>query len=123
LVDRGPAGSALRRGERFPRAVRVRRRTDYVLIQNQGRRVAGQHLLLFARPGGGRLGVTVSRKVGGAVLRNRVKRWIRECYRRRAGEFPAGMDVVVVARPNAAAAEYSVVCRELAALASRLGGR
>ena len=69
------------------------------------------------------MGVTVSRKVGGAVLRNRVKRWIRECYRRRADEFPAGMDVVVVARPDAAAAGQSVVCRELAALARRLGDR
>jgi ribonuclease P protein component len=109
------------RRERFPRAARVRRRVEYLAIQNRGRRVSGPNLLLFARPGEGRLGVTVSKKVGGAVLRNRVKRWIRDCYRRRRPEFPRGLDLVVVARPPAAAADHGAVCRELASLARRLG--
>jgi ribonuclease P protein component len=110
-----------RRRERFPRAARVRRRKDYLAIQSRGRRVAGPNLLLFALAGGGRIGITVSRKVGGAVLRNRVKRWIRECFRRRRGDFPGGLDLVVVARPPAAAASHAVVCTELASLARRLG--
>ncbi|HLK92595.1 MAG TPA: ribonuclease P protein component [Polyangia bacterium] len=109
-------------GERFPRAARVRRRPDYLAIQNRGRRVAGSHLLLFALPGGGRIGITVSKKVGGAVLRNRVKRWIRDCYRRRRPEFPPGYDLVVVARPPAARADHAVVCGELTSLVRRLGG-
>ena len=57
--------------------------------------------------------------VGGAVVRNRVKRWLRECYRRRRPELPAGIDLVVVARPAAANADYESVCRELAQLALR----
>src|SRR3954452_2517335 len=93
-------------------------------VQKPGGWVVAPHLLLFALPvavpGGGRLGVTVSKKVGNAVLRNRVKRWIRDCYRRRRPEFPAGLDLVVVARPPAAKANHGAVCNELASLARRL---
>jgi ribonuclease P protein component len=124
-----------RRRERLPRAAHVRHRTDYLAIQNRGRRVAGPNLLLFALAGAssegqggaqgrqrqGRIGITVSKKVGNAVVRNRVKRWIRECYRRGRPQFPARLDLVVVARPAAAAASYTVVCRELTALARRFG--
>ncbi len=57
------------------------------------------------------------------MLRNRVKRWIRECYRRRRPEFPPGLDLVVVARPPAAKADHGVVCSELASLAPSVEGR
>lgn len=109
-------------GERLPRAARVRRRPEYLSIQNRGRRMSGAHLLLFGLPGTGRLGITVSKKVGGAVTRNRVKRWLRDCFRRARGEFPATLDLVVVARPGAADAGHRVVCRELKTLAGRFVG-
>jgi ribonuclease P protein component len=114
--------SAARPRERFPSAARVRLRSEYLAIQNRGRRVSGPNLLLFVQPGSGRIGVTVSKKVGGAVIRNRVKRWIRECYRRRRGELPSELDLVVVARPAAAGAGHQVLCRELTTLAGRLAG-
>ena len=101
----------------------MRLRADYLAIQNKGRRVGGTNLLVFALAGNGRMGITVSRKVGGAVVRNRVKRWIRECYRRRRTDFPGTVDFVVVARPAAAEAGHAGICRELAALARRLGAR
>jgi ribonuclease P protein component len=123
LTAAGSAGSAEQRRERLPRAARVRLRSDYLAIQNKGRRLSGTHLMLFARAGSGRMGITVSRKVGGAVVRNRVKRWIRECYRRRRPEFPATIDFVVVARPAAGDAGHAGICRELSTLARRLGGR
>jgi ribonuclease P protein component len=99
----------------------VRRRPEYLEIQNRGRRATSAHLLLFALPGSGRLGVTVSRKVGGAVQRNRVKRWIRECFRRTRAHFPASLDLVVVARPGAADARHDSICHELKTLAGRFG--
>lgn len=118
----GPDGSAGLRRERLPRTVRIRLRSEYLAIQNRGRRVSGGQLMLFARAGVGRIGITVSRKVGGAVVRNRVKRWIRDCFRRRRGEFPGDLDLVVVARPAAATSDHAGVCRELTALARRLSG-
>lgn len=106
----------------MPKAARVRRRPEYLTIQNRGRRLSGSHLLLFGLPGTGRLGITVSRKVGGAVDRNRVKRWVRDCFRRARAEFPAALDLVVVARPGAAGAGHRAVCRELKTLAARFAG-
>jgi ribonuclease P protein component len=114
-------------GEGLPRARRVRKRADYLAIQGAGRRVSGDHYMLFARraegePGPARLGVTVSRKVGGAVLRNKVKRWVRESCRRMQRDLPTGMDLVVVARPSAARSGYGPTAAELANLARRLRG-
>jgi ribonuclease P protein component len=128
VPDRGVGRGASRADERLPRRRRVRKRADYLAIQGQGRRLTGTHYLLFARPRPdgkpeARFGVTVSRKVGGAVQRNKVKRWVRESCRRMSGELPAGVDLVFIARPSAARAGYEPTARELATLARRLRGR
>ena len=124
-------------GEGFPRARRVRKRLDYLRIQNQGRRYSTAHFLVFAMPSSSslepskgstppgpttptRFGVTVSRKVGDAVTRNRVKRWIRESCRRLAPSLPPSLDIVVVARPQAARAGFAPISAELASLSKRL---
>ena len=70
-------------------------------------------------PGATRLGVTVSRRVGNAVVRNRVKRQIREWFRRVGREALTGSDVVVIARPGAGALDGAASARELTGLATR----
>lgn len=113
------------RGEAFPRARRVRKRLDYLRIQNQGRRISTPHFLVFTLPSTAaadaptRFGITVSRKVGDAVTRNRVKRWIRESCRRWS-DVPPRLDVVVVARPQAATLGFAPTSAELASLTKRL---
>lgn len=110
--------------ERLPRHATLRNSADYRLCYRTGRRRAGSFATLHYRPndrGHARLGITASRKVGGAVVRNRLKRWTRECYRRapaRAG-LPA-LDLIVHLAPAAARAPFAPFCAELERQLERL---
>ncbi len=66
-----------------------------------------------------RLGLTVSRKVGGAVVRNQVKRRVREWFRQNRDQFPEG-DIVVIARPSAGRVPASILQRDLRIAAAKL---
>ena len=84
------------------RETRVKRRAEFQRIQGQGARVnTRSFVLIFARrpqPGPARLGITASRRLGGAVLRNRAKRLVREAFRATPDLFPDGIDLVVIVR-------------------------
>ncbi len=91
-------------------------------MQQRGRRIHSGELVVLALASGTprpRIGITVSSKVGNAVERNRVKRWIREAWRGVAGDLPA-IDLVVIARPAALGAGLDGARRALGAAREKL---
>jgi len=103
-------------GGRSPKRRRLSRSAEFERVYRQGRSKANRYLVLYAfpreegqdggaDPGSPRLGLSVSRRVGGAVDRSKVKRLLREVFWAEAERLPQSSDYVVVARPD---------CRELA---------
>ena len=86
------AGARLKDGEEFKK------------VFEKGSKVVGRHLILWHRVGpaerGPRLGLSVSSKVGGSVRRSRLKRLLRETFRLRRSELPAGLELVAYPRPG-----------------------
>ncbi|MBA2439567.1 MAG: ribonuclease P protein component [Thermoleophilaceae bacterium] len=86
---------------------RLSRSGEFDRVYREGRSHANRYLVVYSFPRGGeeqpqpRLGVSVGRKVGGAVDRNRVKRMLKEAFWKTAEGLPAGHDFVIVARPDA----------------------
>ncbi len=109
--------------ERFPRCRRIVRGSDFRAVYDTGRRVDAGSFVLFGRPNGmghHRLGLTVSRKVGCAAVRNRVKRRFREIFRKSAAGIPQHYDLVVNAKRECASAAYDALREGFIAAARRI---
>ena len=103
-------------GHTLARAQRIRKRAEFVRIQDSSARVSTRHLLLLLAlrsAGPARLGVVASKKVGNAVLRNRCKRLVREAFRRHPDLFPPSLDVVVIVRPGTHELPQAEIDREI----------
>ena len=126
LEGRAPASSApMSDGQRFGKSERLTTRGEYLLVQRHGTRIHLRDLLVFVypRPQERRIGITASTKVGGAVQRNRVKRLLREVWRRQRAALPLGNDIVFVAKRSATRLTYEELRQQFAELAQRLARR
>jgi len=107
---------AVRPWQGFPSSCRLRNSREYAHAWRQGQRCNTVHFIVIALTGttsAARLGVTISRKVGNAVCRNRLKRWIREFFRVRRATITTGADLSIVARPGAAGLGHAQLEQEL----------
>lgn len=131
------------RPEGLPETLRLKKRRDFLRVQNGGRKHQMRHFLVFVAPrpqppsapdGGAsdvglrpeseplpsRLGITVTRKVGKAVTRNRIKRLVREVFRRERHRLASGLDVVWVAKRQSGGVSLDDVRGDFEQLLERL---
>jgi ribonuclease P protein component len=99
----------------------LRRQSDFIAVRRRGRRANFPTLAAYALDGSGasRIGVTVSKAVGGAVVRNLVRRRIQGALDG-ATPGPAALRLVLVAKPEAASEPYERLARDVAAALARL---
>ena len=104
------------RDRRLPRERILRRRSEFLAIRRDGESESGSHLKLNWRPAGTsarRMAIVVPKTCGNAVVRNRIKRWVREAWRALQSDLPAGLDSVWVARPKAGQAGLEKIRDEI----------
>lgn len=100
----------------FPKKKRILRRSQFVNLNRSGKRRYTKHFTLICKHNGlgiTRLGVTVSKRIGGAVRRNRIKRLLREFFRLNQAKFPPGYDIVITAKKDASFLNLQEIEREL----------
>ena len=112
--------------ERFPKRDRLLKRPAFLRLSRHGKKIHTRLFLAAALPGETpqtRLGVTITRKVGSAVRRNRIKRLVREFFRLNSSQVPQGLDINVIAKKEAADAEAEQIRSSLKELFGQIRGR
>src|SRR4051794_26274602 len=115
---------------RFPPTARIRKRPEFTAVQNHGRRVATKYMTVLAQPATGtsdRLGIIASRRLGGAVVRNRAKRRLREVFRHQSApadsQAHCALDLVVIPRRELVSAPFPAIAEDFRAAVHRLRGK
>lgn len=104
--------------------ISLKRNSDFQRLYNRGKSVVKPTMVVYAKKGRGemlRLGITATKKLGGAVERNRAKRRIRELFRVKQDELVSGYDICIVARNRVLNAEYDKVCADFMSAAKEIG--
>lgn len=114
------------RPEALPKEKRLAKRREFVRVYESGQKVFSRYSVLFYAGNDlphSRIGITATKKLGKANVRNRLKRWTREIYRRQReplGLDARPLDIVVNVKPNAAAASFDDYSRDLARVLERV---
>jgi ribonuclease P protein component len=107
------------RSETLPKEKRLAKRREFLRVYETGRKWFSRYCVVFAAPNAlpySRIGITATKKLGKAAVRNRLKRWIREVYRRQRDPLSLdrrSLDVIVNVKPNAAEARFQEFCDDL----------
>lgn len=100
----------------FPREARLVRRGEFDAVYRAGKRRSSSHFTVFSRANGlslSRFGVSIKKALGGAVVRNRARRRIREIVRCHRAEIPAGWDIVIHPKSGVERAEFAALTADL----------
>lgn len=109
----GPAG---KKSMTFPREARLVRRGEFDAVYRAGRRRSSSHFTVFLRANElpeSRFGVSIKKALGGAVVRNRIRRRLREVIRCRRSEIPAGWDIVIHPKSAVAKTPFAALTADL----------
>jgi ribonuclease P protein component len=105
-----------KKGQAYPRGARLVRKADFDAVYRHGKRRASSHFTVFLKANDlpeSRFGFSIKRALGGAVVRNRIRRRIREAVRLHREEISAGWDFVIHPKPNVASAAFAVLENDL----------
>ena len=114
------------RPEALPKQLRLAKRHEFVHVYETGRKVFARYAVVFVAPNElphSRIGITATKKAGKANVRNRLKRWTREIYRRQReplGIDAGRVDLVVNVKPNAAETTFDEYSRDLIRVLQRV---
>ncbi len=115
-IDRLKSEKRSMEKQSFGKQVRISRKRDYLTVYQQGVRSHSKHFTIIVyknEMGVSRLGITVSKKVGSAVERNRIKRLVREFFRLNSSRLSTPQDIVIIAKRNMPELAYQDVYTEL----------
>jgi ribonuclease P protein component len=111
-----PAAGSSVQGKAFPREARLVRRGEFDAVYRAGKRRSSSHFTVFFRANElpqSRFGFSIKKALGGAVLRNRIRRRLREVVRCHRLEIPAGWDIVVHPKSSVARAPFAALAADL----------
>lgn len=104
--------------------VTIKKNYEFKRLYNKGKTAVTPYFVVYTlhrRQNGNRVGFTVSAKLGKAVVRNRIRRRLREVYRLQADRLTPGHDLIIVARSRALTADFGVLCHAFVRACSELG--